>query len=83
MLQEIEAKRGISLQDIDKIDIIRGKLYLYDDQGATLLEEPIRDFHGAALKGCDECADFLGRRRRHLRRQCRQRRRLLQRPDLD
>jgi coenzyme F420 hydrogenase subunit beta len=60
MLREIEAQRGISLQDIDKIDIIRGKLYLYDDAGATLLEEPIRDFHGAALKGCDECADFLG-----------------------
>jgi coenzyme F420 hydrogenase subunit beta len=60
MLREIQAKRGISLQDIDKIDIIRGKLYLYDDDGATLLEEPIRDFHGAALKGCDECADFLG-----------------------
>ena len=60
MLREIEAKRGISLQDIDKIDIIRGKLYLYDDDGVTLLEEPIRDFHGAALKGCDECADFLG-----------------------
>jgi coenzyme F420 hydrogenase subunit beta len=60
MLREIQAKRGISLQDIDKIDIIRGKLYLYDDDGVTLLEEPIRDFHGAALKGCDECADFLG-----------------------
>jgi coenzyme F420 hydrogenase subunit beta len=60
MLREIQADRGISLQDIDKIDIIRGKLYLYDDAGATLLEEPIRDFHGAALKGCDECADFLG-----------------------
>jgi coenzyme F420 hydrogenase subunit beta len=60
MLREIQAKRGISLQDIDKIDIIRGKLYLYDDNGATLVEEPIRDFHGAALKGCDECADFLG-----------------------
>jgi coenzyme F420 hydrogenase subunit beta len=60
MLREIQAQRGISLQDIDKIDIIRGKLYLYDDNGATLLEEPIRDFHGAALKGCDECADFLG-----------------------
>ena len=26
----------------------------------TLIEEPVRDFHGAALKGCDECADFLG-----------------------
>jgi coenzyme F420 hydrogenase subunit beta len=60
MLREIQAHRGISLQDIDKIDIIRGKLYLYDGEGATLLEEPIRDFHGAALKGCDECADFLG-----------------------
>src|SRR5215216_2821067 len=60
MLREVQANRGISLQDIDKIDIIRGKLYLYDDDGATLLEEPIRDFHGAALKGCDECADFLG-----------------------
>jgi coenzyme F420 hydrogenase subunit beta len=60
MRDEIEAKRGISLQDVAKIDIIRGKLYLYDDQGATLLDEPIRDFHGAALKGCDECADFLG-----------------------
>ena len=60
MLREIEAQRGIPLQDIDKIDIIRGRLYLYDGAGATLLEEPIRDFHGAALKGCDECADFLG-----------------------
>jgi len=60
MLREIQANRGISLEEIDKIDIIRGKLYLYDDEGATLLEEPIRDFHSAALKGCDECADFLG-----------------------
>jgi coenzyme F420 hydrogenase subunit beta len=25
------------------------------------VDEPIKDFHGAALKGCDECADFLGR----------------------
>jgi coenzyme F420 hydrogenase subunit beta len=60
MLREIEAQRGIPLQEIAKIDIIRGKLYLYDGGGATLLEEPIRGFHGAALKGCDECADFLG-----------------------
>lgn len=60
MLREIQAKRGVSLADVGKIDIIRGKLYLYDHDGATLIEEPIRDFHGAALKGCDECADFLG-----------------------
>jgi coenzyme F420 hydrogenase subunit beta len=60
MVEEIERKRGIPLSDVAKIDIIRGKLYLYNDGGTTLLEEPIRDFHGAALRGCDECADFLG-----------------------
>ena len=60
MVEEIEAQRGIPLHEIDKIDIIRGKLYLYDAAGTTLLEEPIRDFHGAALRGCDECADFTG-----------------------
>jgi coenzyme F420 hydrogenase subunit beta len=60
MLDEIERRRGIALADIAKIDIIRGKLYLFGHDGGLLLEEPIRAFHGAALKGCDECADFLG-----------------------
>jgi coenzyme F420 hydrogenase subunit beta len=60
MVREIEQQRGIPLADLAKIDIIRGKLFLYDGAGATLLEEPIRNFHGAALRGCDECADFLG-----------------------
>jgi coenzyme F420 hydrogenase subunit beta len=31
-----------------------------DRDGNTVVSEPVRDFHGAALKGCDECADFLG-----------------------
>ncbi|MGH9174034.1 MAG: Coenzyme F420 hydrogenase/dehydrogenase, beta subunit C-terminal domain, partial [Vicinamibacterales bacterium] len=60
MLREIQAKRGIGLAEIGKVDILRGKLLLYGHEGEPLLEEPIRDFHGAALKGCDECADFLG-----------------------
>lgn len=60
MVQEIQRRRGIPLSDIAKVDIIRGKLELYGHDGSLLLEEPIRDFHGAALKGCDECADFLG-----------------------
>ena len=29
--------------------------------GELAVDEPVKDFHGAALKGCDECADFLGR----------------------
>ncbi len=60
MLREIQSQRGFPLADVAKIDIIRGKLYVYGREGATLVEEPIRAFHGAALKGCDECADFLG-----------------------
>jgi coenzyme F420 hydrogenase subunit beta len=60
MLGEIEAKRGIPLSSVGKIDIIHGKLFLFGHEGELLLEEPIRDFHGAMLKGCDECSDFFG-----------------------
>jgi coenzyme F420 hydrogenase subunit beta len=61
MLREIRDKRGVALADVGRVDVIRGKMIVQDKAGATLLEEPVRDFHGAALKGCDECADFLGR----------------------
>ncbi|MDQ3856702.1 MAG: Coenzyme F420 hydrogenase/dehydrogenase, beta subunit C-terminal domain [Chloroflexota bacterium] len=61
MLQEIQRKRGIDLASVGKVDVIRGKMLVYDRQGNTLVDESVRDFHGAALKGCDECADFLGR----------------------
>jgi coenzyme F420 hydrogenase subunit beta len=29
--------------------------------GPLAVNEPVKNFHGTALKGCDECADFLGR----------------------
>jgi coenzyme F420 hydrogenase subunit beta len=60
MLEEIRDKRSVDLDDIGRVDIIRGKLIVQDTSGATIFEEPIKDFHGAALKGCDECADFMG-----------------------
>jgi coenzyme F420 hydrogenase subunit beta len=60
MLEEIRDKRGVDLDEVGRVDIIRGKLIVQDLDGATVFEEPIRDFHGAALKGCDECADFMG-----------------------
>jgi coenzyme F420 hydrogenase subunit beta len=60
MLEEIRDKRGVDLDDVGRVDIIRGKMIVQDLDGATIFEEPIRDFHGAALKGCDECADFMG-----------------------
>jgi coenzyme F420 hydrogenase subunit beta len=60
MVQEISRDRGIPLDDIGRVDVLRGKLIVQDQERETILEEPIKDFHGAALKGCDECADFLG-----------------------
>jgi coenzyme F420 hydrogenase subunit beta len=60
MLQEIRDKRNVDLDNVGRVDIIRGKMIVQDLEGVTIFEEPIRDFHGAALKGCDECADFMG-----------------------
>jgi coenzyme F420 hydrogenase subunit beta len=60
MLEEVQNKRGVDLEEVGRVDVIRGKLIVQDKSGGTIFEEPIRDFHGAALKGCDECADFMG-----------------------
>jgi coenzyme F420 hydrogenase subunit beta len=60
MLEEVRDKRGVDLDDVGRVDVMRGKLIVQDREGETIFEEPIRDFHGAALKGCDECADFMG-----------------------
>ena len=60
MLEEIRDKRDVDLDNVGRVDVIRGKLIVQDRGGETIFEEPIRDFHGAALKGCDECADFMG-----------------------
>ena len=61
MVGEIQRQRGIPLEKVGKVDVIHGRLLVEDLDGNTLVSEPVRDFHGAALKGCDECADFLGR----------------------
>jgi coenzyme F420 hydrogenase subunit beta len=56
----IEEERGIAREEIGKMDVLHGKLMAYDHDGDLLLEEDVEHFHGAALKGCDECADFTG-----------------------
>ncbi|HVA43741.1 MAG TPA: Coenzyme F420 hydrogenase/dehydrogenase, beta subunit C-terminal domain [Acidimicrobiales bacterium] len=60
MLTELRDQRGVDLDDVARVDILHGKLMVDAHDGSRLVEEPIRDFHGASLKGCDECADFLG-----------------------
>ncbi|MFC6942764.1 Coenzyme F420 hydrogenase/dehydrogenase, beta subunit C-terminal domain [Salinirubellus sp. GCM10025818] len=56
----IEEERAIDRADIGKMDVLHGKMMVYDRDGEMILEEDVENFHGAALKGCDECADFTG-----------------------
>ncbi|HUY86439.1 MAG TPA: Coenzyme F420 hydrogenase/dehydrogenase, beta subunit C-terminal domain [Acidimicrobiales bacterium] len=61
MLRELRDNRGIDLKKVGKVDVIHGKMIVDAKDGTNIVSEPVKDFHGAALKGCDECADFLGR----------------------
>jgi coenzyme F420 hydrogenase subunit beta len=61
VLRELRDRRQVDLARVAKIDVVRGRLVVEYRDGAVALDEPVKDFHGAALKGCDECADFLGR----------------------
>jgi coenzyme F420 hydrogenase subunit beta len=61
IVRELQRTRGVDLDRVKKIDVVRGRLIVEYTDGAIAVDESIRDFHGAALKGCDECADFLGR----------------------
>ena len=60
-LRELRDKRGVDLDRVSKMDVIRGRMIVEYRDGEFAVDEPVKDFHGAALKGCDECADFLGR----------------------
>ncbi len=61
MLQLLQDDRGIEIERVSKVDVIRGRMIVEYRDGEVAIDEPIKNFHGAALKGCDECADFLGR----------------------
>jgi len=60
MGEQLEEQRGIAPAEIGKMDVLDGKMIVYDHDHELLLEEDIENFHDAALKGCDECADFTG-----------------------
>jgi len=58
--EQLEEKRGIAPDQIGKMDVLHGKMLVYDRDGDLLVEEDVENFHDAALKGCSECADFSG-----------------------
>ncbi|WP_435196873.1 Coenzyme F420 hydrogenase/dehydrogenase, beta subunit C-terminal domain [Natronomonas sp. EA1] len=58
--EQLAEKRGVAPEEIGKLDVLDGKLMAYDHDGELIVEEDVEAFHDAALKGCDECADFTG-----------------------
>ncbi len=58
--EELQEQRDIDIDNVGKMDVLHGKLMVDDLEGNRILEEDIENFHDAALKGCDECADFTG-----------------------
>ena len=56
----VEEQRDIPIESIGKLDVLHGDLMVWDTDGEMVLQEEIEHFHDAALKGCDECADFTG-----------------------
>jgi coenzyme F420 hydrogenase subunit beta len=61
IVHELAERRGVDLARVGRIDVTRGRMVVEYLDGDVAVDEPIKAFHGAALKGCDECADFLGR----------------------
>jgi coenzyme F420 hydrogenase subunit beta len=61
ILRELRDRRRVDLDRVSKVDVIRGRMIVEYRDGSVAVDEPVKAFHGTALKGCDECADFLGR----------------------
>lgn len=61
MLRLLRDERGVDIERVVKVDVIHGRMIVEYRDGEVAVDEPVKRFHGAALKGCDECADFLGR----------------------
>lgn len=51
---------GVDPSEIARIDVSDGILLAENGRGQPLLEVPVETFDSAALRGCDECADFVG-----------------------
>lgn len=57
---ELEARSGVDVARIGKIDITDGRLVVRNHERAVVVDEPVTSFHGSALPGCRECGDMLG-----------------------
>ena len=58
-LEEAVRAAGVATAEVTRVDVRDGELVVRST-GAELLRRPVKEFHAASLKGCDECADFAG-----------------------
>jgi coenzyme F420 hydrogenase subunit beta len=58
--EQLEEKRGVAPDEIGKMDVLDGRMMVFDHEGEMIVDEDVENFHDAALKGCNECADFTG-----------------------
>ena len=58
-LEEAVGAAGVATAEVARVDVRDGELVLRSTS-AELLRRPVKEFHAASLKGCDECADFAG-----------------------
>jgi len=61
VLEELAERRGVDLARVGKVDVTAGRLIVTYVDGQVAVDEPVKAFHGAALRGCAECPDVLGR----------------------
>jgi len=60
LIQQLKSE-GVEIKLVKKMDVKENIIKLYDKDGALLFESDAKKFRSAALKGCEECADFTGR----------------------
>lgn len=53
--------RGVDLARVSNVVVQDAVLRCLAGGGEPLFEAPVKEFRDAALRGCDECADFTGR----------------------
>jgi len=59
-LRDAIAELGVDPAAVAKLDVDGGTLFGYDADGEVLFDRDVDAFGHAGLKGCDECADFVG-----------------------
>ena len=59
-LRDAIAELDVDPAAVAKLDVDGGTLFGYDADGEVLFDRDVDAFGHAGLKGCDECADFVG-----------------------